>query len=295
MAKLQTQLRNAAEIREILQKVDISYTWENESIDVHLIYLPCVNGKCDTLSLFRVIKKCLMANFVLSHKAIQSRLEIINPKSDEELFKSSVRFISKKTAHGELGELLLFTLLDVYLGAPKILSKISMKTSPKMPVYGADAVHAQYVDGVLRLYLGESKLYKSFKSATRKAIHSISDALSNYEHEFTLIEHHIDFPEINDDIAQDIINILNPFNTTNIHADILYSPCFIGFAEPSCFLDEIKYIDIYKKIACEYIEYYFGKLKIMGIHCSRTTLLMLPFSSVSDIVKDFIDYMGIKK
>ena len=294
MTKLQTQLKNAEEIKGILKEVDFSHTWGIESVDVRLIYLPCVDGICNVLPLLELIKKCLITNFVLSHKAIQKRLEINHPEPEEELFNRAVRFISKQTAHGELGELLLFTLLDVYLEAPKILSKVSMKTSPRMPVYGADAVHAQYVDGELRLYLGESKLYQSFKDASREAAESISTALNNYEHEFNLIETHINFPEFDDDIADDLIELLNPFSNNSIRNDMLHSPCFIGFAEPNCFIDERNYLEVYTRKASEYIDYYFEKLRDVGIHHNKTTLLMLPFSSIKDVVGKFINHMGIE-
>jgi hypothetical protein len=115
-----------------------------------------------------LVKNCLLANFVYSHDHIERRLDIENPEAVEMLFQRAVAKLSQHTAKGELGEMILFTLLDVYLGAPKILSKVSMKTSRRMPVYGADAVHAQYVNGALRLYLGESKVYSSFTKCSFK-------------------------------------------------------------------------------------------------------------------------------
>lgn len=262
---------------------------------MRLIYLPCSNGSCDISSLLEIIKKCLITNFVFSHKEIQKKIEINNPESEKNLFKKAVRTISRKTAHGELGELLLFTLLDVYLGAPKILSKISMKTSRRMPVYGADAVHAQFVDGNLRLYLGESKLHKTFTSAASDAVKSIATARANYEQEFDLIETHINFPEINEHLEKKLISALNPFEDAFDHSAMLYSPCFIGFAEPKCFLEEEAYLDNYKNIATKYIDNYYSKLKNIKITHDKSTLLLIPFSSITVLVKEFISYMGIQK
>jgi hypothetical protein len=229
MTKLKPQLKNASEIREILKEATFPYTWQGETVDVRLIYLPCNNGKCDVASLFTVIKKCLMANFVLSYSYINRKLALRKAKSDEDLFKIAVQYISKNTAHGELGELLLFTLLDIYLGAPKIISKISMKTSSQMPVFGADAIHAQYVDGKVSLYLGESKLYKSFKDASRDAAKSIATALENYQVEFRHIDAHMDFEGISDVIRDELITMLDPFGEKFNVTETLYSPCFIGF------------------------------------------------------------------
>lgn len=295
MAQLQTQLENAAEIREVLQEVDINWKWGDESVDVRMIYLPCVNGECDTSSLFDVIQDSLMANFVFSHAQIEKRLAIESPEATEKLFRKAVSFLSKKTAHGELGELILFTLLDVYVGAPKILSKVSQKSSRRMPVFGADAVHAQHVDGEFRLYLGESKLYKSFKSAATQATKSISNALENYEHEFNLIETNINFPEISEDLEKDLLTALDPFDNNNIGDDTLHSPCFIGFAEPTCFEDEQTYIHSYTEKAKEYIGDFYTKLTDKGNRHDKTILLILPFSSITDVVRGFIDHMGIEK
>lgn len=295
MPKLKTQLKNSKEIREVLQQVDLNWTWKDNPVDVHLIYLQCSNGECDVTPLFEVIKDSLMANFVFSHTYIEKKLAIESPETSEKLFKKAVRFLSQHTAQGELGELLLFTLLDVYLGAPKILSKVSHKDARRMPVFGADAVHAQYVDSAFRLYLGESKLYRGFKAAATKATDSISKALENYEHEFDLIETHINFPEIDDELERELLAALDPFDNDDVGEEALYSPCFIGFAEPSCFEDEDMYIKSYTDKAANYISDFYAKLTKCGNPCEKTTLLMLPFSSISDAVDGFIEYMGIEE
>lgn len=295
MPKLKTQLKNSEEIRKVLQEVDLNWTWKDIPVDVRLIFLKCSNGKCDVTPLFGVIKDSLMANFVFAHTYIEEKLAIESPETSEKLFKQAVRFLSKHTAQGELGELLLFTLLDVYLGAPKILSKVVQKTASRMPVFGADAVHAQYVDGAFRLYLGESKLYKEFKGAASEATKSISNALKNYQHEFDLIETHINFPEIDDELKRELLSALDPFDNDGVKEEALYSPCFIGFAEPSCFEDEKMYIESYTDKAADYISDFYSKLAKNGNQCDKTTLLMLPFSSISDAVDGFIKYMGIEE
>lgn len=46
---------------------------------------------------------------------------------------------SKRGAHlGESAELIAFIILEAFLGAPQIASKMYMKTSTSMPVHGAD-------------------------------------------------------------------------------------------------------------------------------------------------------------
>lgn len=296
--RLKTQLENSQEIRDVLREVAVSFKFHGgESVETLLAYLPCKDGVCDHSDLFRVIKQSIMTNFVLSFSEIEKKLSIKSDKAPEKLFKKAVRKISKHTAKGELGELLLFTLLDVYFEAPKILSKISLKTSRSVPVFGADAVHAQYVDGILRLYLGESKLHKTFTNAATSAATSISSFLEKYCDEFNLIDSYIDFPKMDTEMRDELIDLLNPFSEDNENiSDILHAPCFIGFVEPSVFSDDEEYYKRqYIEVAKKHIENFYTKLQKKGNDINKTALLLLPFSSIDDLIEEFIIYMGIEE
>jgi len=45
---------------------------------------------------------------------------------------------------GELGELLLYMLIEWVLKAPIVASKMYLKTSQQMPVHGVDGIHLGY-------------------------------------------------------------------------------------------------------------------------------------------------------
>lgn len=80
---------------------------------------------------------------------------------------------------GEGGELLLFLLMEQLLDLPQILAKMSLKTNSNVHVHGSDGVHARLGDdGVLDLYWGESKLYKSSSDAFSDCFDSIAPFLS---------------------------------------------------------------------------------------------------------------------
>jgi len=295
--RLKTQLENSHEIRDVLREITVGFELHGgESVETLLVYLPCKNGVCDHSDLFRVIRQSIMTNFVLSCSEIEKKLSIKRKKAPEKLFEKAVRKISKHTAKGELGELLLFTLLDVYFKAPKILSKISLKTNPRMPVYGADAVHAQYKDGALRLYLGESKLRKSFSGAATSAASSISNALEKYYVEFDLIDSHIDFPKMDAEARSELIDLLDPFSEDHeFIPEILHSPCFLGFVEQSIFSDDKEcYRKKYIEVAEMHVRDFYSKLEEKGNDINKTALILLPFSSLDNLIKEFIVYMGIK-
>lgn len=81
---------------------------------------------------------------------------------------------------GELGELLLFSFLESDLKAPKILTKMELKTSPNMYFNGADGVHyLKLTNGNFQLIFGESKSYSKLSDGISAALNSIYEF--NYE------------------------------------------------------------------------------------------------------------------
>lgn len=86
---------------------------------------------------------------------------------------------SKETEGGELGEILLYCLLESHLNAPKILTKLELKTSNQMFVNGADGVHLLKLnDKDYQLVFGESKLNSDLQQGIYKAFESIDKLLS---------------------------------------------------------------------------------------------------------------------
>lgn len=297
---LEPQLQNAEGIKKLLKEVPFSFTLaDGRSVRTLLVYLPIEDGKCSYSGFFEEIKKGILYNFVFKCSEIEKKLGIENVKEDAatELFEKALRKLSQHTAKGELGELLLFTLLDVYFGAPKILSKVATKTSPRMPVFGADAVHGQFENNQFKLYLGESKIWKEFKLAASDAATSIKKAADNYPIEFDLLDSDMDFPNNNDDLTVQILEFLNPYHENDL-SQVIHSPCFIGFNETKLISDansEEEFVESYSELACDYVEDFFAKIENKEIDIGATSLIMLPFTCIDDLVSQFIDYLGIAK
>lgn len=295
-SSLQAQLHNAQQIKKILKQVNTSFKLhDGRTVETLLVYLPCVeDSKTSHDALFECIKEGILQNFVFSYKEIQKKLGRSSETAMEDLFTKAIKKLSEHTAKGELGELILFTLLDVYIQAPKLLSKISMKTNPRMPVFGADAVHGQIVDGEIRVYLGESKLHKNFKSAATDAISSMVSAKSKFEDEFLLLDSYLDFPNLTSELEEMILKALDPYNEDL--PDRIHSPCFIGFTQPDIiFEDEASFLKHYIELSCNYIGDFFSKAEKQNLDIEEVTLLMLPFGCVDVLVDEFISYMGITK
>ncbi|EME4037614.1 DUF1837 domain-containing protein [Morganella morganii] len=296
VSSLQTQLQNAHQIKAVLKQVHTTFKLlDGRSVETLLVYLPCFeDSKTSHDALFKCIKESILQNFVFSYKEIQKKLGGTTHTAMEDLFKKAIKKISAHTAKGELGELILFTLLDVYIQAPKLLSKISMKTNPRMPVFGADAVHGQFFGEKFRVYLGESKLHKNFKSAATDATNSIFNAKNKFEDEFWLLDSYLDFPNLTPELEEKILKSLNPYS--NCLSDKIHSPCFIGFTQPDIiFEDEKSFFQHYIKLSHNYIEDFFSKAEKQTLDINEITLLMLPFGCVDELVDEFITYMGITK
>ncbi|ALU91512.1 hypothetical protein Hrubri_4367 [Herbaspirillum rubrisubalbicans M1] len=120
---------------------------------------------------------------------------------------------------GEAGELLLYVFIEHYLKAPLVLSKMRLKTSPAMPVHGADGVHAMWdVDGKrLTMFFGESKLHERFSSAMSDAAESIGWLANNVngrmDNELQLTTGHIDLDGFPAELQEYLLRYLHPYAT----------------------------------------------------------------------------------
>lgn len=80
---------------------------------------------------------------------------------------------------GEAGELLLYCFLESHLKAPKILTKLELKTSSEDYVKGSDGIHLlKLSDRDYQLVFGESKLDAKLTTSISQAFKSISDFIN---------------------------------------------------------------------------------------------------------------------
>lgn len=80
---------------------------------------------------------------------------------------------------GEGGEILVFAFAEAVFGLSQIICKMSLKTSSEMHYHGADGVYAEGTsDGLLKVYWGESKLYRDASIAVRDCLNSLAPFLT---------------------------------------------------------------------------------------------------------------------
>ena len=153
--------------------------------------------------------------------------------------KAREKFKEYSKNDGELGELLLFCFLEAQLKAPKILSKLELKTSTKLYVNGADGVHfLELEDGNYQLIFGESKMYKEIKTAFDKALKSLyefkneinenGDSKSGINYERSLISDNLSKETFNEDEQKFLRALIYPCENQSFYVDDAFG-IFVGF------------------------------------------------------------------
>lgn len=156
-----------------------------------------------------VFSRASIENFYLNDDA-----EAISAKALELLRKASNP--KDKGAGGELGEILLYIFLEQKLNAPKLLSKIELKTVDNQYVFGSDGVHLLSCmndvsgDPFCQLILGESKIIGDLNSAIDDAFSSIEKVIKKPDNELRLIESNVFKEAFNETTAEYIKRLIIP-------------------------------------------------------------------------------------
>jgi len=158
--------------------------------------------------------------------------------------KAREKFVSYINNKGELGELLLYCFLESHLKAPKILSKLELKTSTSHYVNGADGVHfLKGEDGNYQLIFGESKTIKGITQALTDAFKSIYEfknsindkgkQKSGINYEKGLVSDHLGKEVFSEEEKRFVEKIIYPTRNTTFYVDDAFG-IFIGYELNIC-------------------------------------------------------------
>ena len=214
------------------------------------------------------------------------------------------KFINYIKNKGELGELLLYCFLETHLNAPKILSKLELKTATGQYVNGADGVHFLKLDnGNYQLIFGESKTIKSLTAALTDAFKSIyefkncinanGDDKSGLSYEKSLVSDNLVKEEYNDDEADFIRSIIYPKRENTFEVDDAFG-IFIGYeitisAEDKRLPNSDFRVKVQGQIKCEVeksINHIKKKIENHGLSGHHFYIYVLPFTDLNDSRKN---------
>lgn len=213
---------------------------------------------------------------------------------------------SQRTS-GEIGELILFIMLEAVLGAPQLVCKMTLKTSQHMPVHGSDAIHIAVgsAPNSVRLWWGESKLYQSLPQALDEVCQSIIEFLSLSQvrgarsRDLDIIRDHLSLTP-DPVLSAAILEYFDPYSPAYNQREEAFA-CLVGFNYgtydqlSACPREEVR--DFFRreyekriKSACKL----FGeKLRANNLASQRVHFFLLPFPEVEDIRSRFFARLGV--
>jgi hypothetical protein len=199
--------------------------------------LPISNSEFDYKKLKEIVANNIK-NYVYSRREINEAIE--KNVADGLYVKALNKFreIKNEKDNGsgsELGEILLYLFMECDLKAPKILSKMELKTNKNDYIKGADGVflHSYEKDGykVFDLVIGEAKIENSISNAISDAMDSIQDHISQEDFEVDLVNENIFKEKFNLEEAEELKKIIVPSNTNK--KDVVTNKAFgifIGYS-----------------------------------------------------------------
>lgn len=173
----------------------------------------------------------IIITYSLSKKQLQKYKD---SKGGKTFVAAKEKFRKYSSNDGELGEMLLYCFLESYLGAPKILTKLEIKTSSNDYVKGADGVHFLKLDDTnFQLIFGESKLNSDLGTGIREAFHSIIKFLDENGNKVGFEIKLVDSELIKESVDEETYQILKKIIVPNANEDTynLYKSfgIFLGF------------------------------------------------------------------
>ena len=176
----------ALDVHLTLVERDVSIKGHSTKIHCHCLTVDG-NGRVQPHRLAEFMRNAVVDYAIPRSKVADAKARDLKYNSTEattELVERAKRSFTDLAKTGEGGEMLLFLLAERFLKLPQILCKMDLKTDTRMHYHGADGVYAGITpSGMLKLYWGESKIYKNVSTAIHDCLESLAPFLIEPEHE----------------------------------------------------------------------------------------------------------------
>ena len=209
--------------------------------------------------------------------------------------ESKGKFKSSKYNEGEGGELISYCINEDVLCAPKILSKLKLKTNNEDYVKGADGVHLLKLDdNTYEVILAESKMYTDLKLAISKAFESIDRFISGEAIDFEITTLATNLSGEFEDIDVDYISEYILPSKNNVTHHTAFS-IFIGFnitndldKSLDYHLYEQQMVEKAKEMIMSEVAFMSTKLGNAKRRAYSFYIYLIPFENIDDFRKDII-------
>ena len=297
MSDFQTTM-NPKGFDEAFDKIsDITVSGLSNPTTVHLYQLDVRNYSFD----FRFLKKHLIENI---GRYVYSRAEMNNFKASgsmETIAFRAMNLLSKSSKSGDtwnenlLGEILLYIFLEKELGAPKVMSKIEFGNNGTSH---SDGIHLNLVAGsptpYHQLVFGASDIVDNLEVAIDRAFDKISAIETNYENEYSLVEHTaFSNPHFNDSSTDYLKRILHPGSRRDLKPEMAFG-VFLGYnvSEPHDGMNNRQYNEHLKERLKQDISeakpYICEKIKQLHLDGYSFYFYVLPFNNAEQDKQDIM-------
>jgi hypothetical protein len=297
-----------------LEEVPFDWTSGMHRLTGSFHYITFADGVPTVQDFVEYLYDCLIP-YCLPKSKVRDALQGIDPALDYHRIirlgdDAKSLFIKAKNqleSGGEPGELILYALLEWVLKAPRLVSKMYLKTNNNMPVHGTDGIHLGYDEAkdLLTIYFGESKIYQSFSSAADAAFASMAELLANsgqISREIEILNNLSDLNSLDPAFRAKIADYINPYSTSKLTLQKrIVHACLLGFEyaaynriltlEPDKVAPAFE--EKYKKrigSACRVIERHYGKRLPVT---TNLHLFLLPFPSLKVFRAAFYEKLGV--
>lgn len=271
----------------------------NDRVDAsfHFVkYHDCNNREADFLKSLRkhLVYYCFpKARY--SGKSVEEITDLVFEGRDKFFnAKDSANGRKGSSRSGELGEIALYFLLESYLKAPQIISKMSLKTTQGENFKGSDGIHLGIQGDKKCVFYCESKLNKKRDAAFDDCIKSVLDFQGKKkDFEISIISNHID---VSDPVLKDaIIEFLDPTKPKD-DTWLEVHTCFIGFNwdkfvdVEACLTNDQLIEELKNQLTADIIamKAYLNKKIVYPTIRQRFFFFVMPFKDIDELRTNFL-------
>lgn len=195
---------------------------------------------------------------------------------------------TKYQNRGEVGELMLFSIMRQYYRSEPIVSKFYFKSSANETVKGFDAVHVVSGAQTPELWLGEVKFYTRLSAAMRDVIKELQDhmKIDFLKDEFMWIENKMGGGTIH---AQRVRELLDDSTSLDQVFDVLHIPILLTYKSDTINQHHTEDQEYEEAIAME-LSGYFDAFRQKDLPNSvRIHLILVPLAAKARLLQAFDD------
>ena len=229
----------------------------------------------------------LLAAYITHYCFNAERRRDLSERDRNEMWMQARDLFRLSEQSGQVGELLVYFLLETVLHAPQALKKMPMTTNPKLERQGSDGVHLRWDEeaAVLEVIFAESKIHKVFSAALNDAFTSIEGFHDSRTKRHEVTAFTSAFSNLDPELQRKVVEYIEGENVSHCR---LAQACLIGFnwSEYECLNDQRReqftkeFEERYRAWARGIRESLNGKLQACKHKHLKFEFFMLPFRDV---------------